>query len=63
MARDGGPVGGWVELEVLRVVGLLLLLLLGVVLGHLARPAVGGLKKSGPGELILGGRFPAYDAG
>lgn len=36
MARDGGSVGGRVELEVLRVVGLLLLLLLGVVLGHLA---------------------------
>lgn len=32
MARDGGWVGGWVELEVLGVVGGLLLL--GVVLGH-----------------------------
>ena len=32
VARDGGRVAGLVELEVLRVVGLLLLL--GVVLGH-----------------------------
>ena len=43
VARDGGRVGRLVELEVLRVVGglLLLLLLLGVVLGHGGR-RVGG---------------------
>lgn len=44
MARDGGPVGGRVKLKVLRVVGLLLLLLLlGVVLGHLAA-SCGGVE-------------------
>ena len=34
MPGDGGRVGGLVELEVLGVVLLLLLLLLGIVLGH-----------------------------
>ena len=48
MPRNGGPVAGLVELEVLGVVGLLLLLLLllGVVLGH-GRPRVGSWRRQG----------------